>query len=177
MATEIFKDVKGFEGYYQISNLGRLKSLRNTRGRLRDNPLIVKTYINGKNKQGYDAVDLHANRKHVKSSIHRLVAEAFLPNPLNLPEVNHKDEDKRNNCVENLEWCDRKYNVNYGTFLERTRRSRKIKITFMDTGAVEVLPSELDVYKAHGFVQRLVRECCNGIREQAYGCRFNFVED
>lgn len=174
MATEIFKDVKGFEGYYQISNLGRLKSLRSTRGRLRDRPIIVKTWIDGKNKRGYDTVLLCVEKRKKKYKIHRLVAEAFLPNPLNLPEVNHKDEDKRNNFVENLEWCDRKYNCNYGTTLERTRRSRKIKITFMDTGEVEVLPSELDVYKAHGFTQRIVRECCNGIREQAYGCRFEF---
>lgn len=170
---EIFVGIKGYEGKYLISNFGRVASLLTTRGRIRNTPLILKTFISGKNKSGYDEVRLGKNTKN--KTIHRLVAEAFLPNPLNLPEINHKDEDKRNNCVENLEWCDRKYNANYGTTLERTRRSRKIKITFMDTGAVEVLPSELDVYKAHGFVQRLVRECCKGMREEAYGCRFEFA--
>ena len=102
---EIFKDVKGYEGYYEVSNLGRVRSTsyKGTR--------ILKPSL----KSRYKIVVFCINQIKVHKLVHRLVAEAFIPNPDNLPQVNHKDEDKTNNCVENLEWCDVKYNSNFGT--------------------------------------------------------------
>lgn len=106
--NEIWKDIKDYEGLYQISNLGNVKSLNyNHTGKEK----LLKPQIT---KDGYCRVQLSQNNKHKQHSIHRLVAQAFLPNPDNLPCVNHKDEWKQNNIVSNLEFCDNYYNANFG---------------------------------------------------------------
>lgn len=110
---EIFKEIKNYEGLYSVSNLGNVYSIRRNK--------ILKNI----EKCGYLCVDLKVNQKAKFKTIHRLVAEAFIENPKNLPCVNHKDEDKHNNRVENLEWCTYKYNNNYGTAIER--RAAKVK--------------------------------------------------
>lgn len=104
---EIFKDIEGYEGLYQISNYGRVKSLKNRQG----NVQLLKQQVK---PNGYCQVSLYKNNKYGYFNVHRLVAIAFIPNPNNLPEVNHIDEDPTNNRVDNLEWCTRSYNINYG---------------------------------------------------------------
>ena len=108
-----------YRGLYQVSSEGRVKSLNYRRTR---QERILKTRYN---KQGYLQVSLHKNGKGKNFRIHRLVAFAFIENnsPLIKTEVNHKDENKMNNCVENLEWCNREYNNNYGTRNERASKS------------------------------------------------------
>lgn len=123
---EVWKDIQGYEGLYQVSNLGRVRHLPYTikwGGKLEHRPL--KESNQHKNTGGYCIVVLSKNSKSKQFLIHRLVAQAFIPNPDNLPEVNHIDEDKTNNKVDNLEWCDRKYNINYGTRTERAVKTRK----------------------------------------------------
>ncbi len=108
--TEEWKDIKGYEGLYQISNLGRVKSLPKVRDlyfRTDERILALSTH------KGYLQVGLHKNNKRKLYRVHRLVAETFIPNPNNYKEVNHKDCNKQNNYIDNLEWCDRKYNVSY----------------------------------------------------------------
>ena len=110
---EIWKDIEGYEGLYQVSNLGRVKSLKyNKTGRER----ILKI---DKNKNGYLYILLYKNNKRKHYRIHRLVANAFIENPNNYPYINHKDECKSNNNVNNLEWCSPKYNINHGTCIKR----------------------------------------------------------
>lgn len=125
LSTEVWKDVVGYEGLYKVSSLGRVRSLdrvvthKNGRKRLFKGKLLTPF------KNEYFMVVLSKNGKKSSSNIHRLVAQAFIPNTNNLPEVNHKDEDKTNNRLSNLEWCTRKYNINYGTAIERSVKTRK----------------------------------------------------
>ena len=112
---EIWKPVLGFEEYFEISNLGNLKRKmfyrRNWQGKMvkvNTNKIVKPT-----KDRGYLKINLSVNGKRYLKYIHRLVAEAFIPNPNNYKEVNHIDSNPSNNCVDNLEWCNRKYNINY----------------------------------------------------------------
>ena len=129
MYNEEWKDIKGYEGLYQVSSEGRYKScdrfiLRKNRwGKINKvfyPGQVMKKYINNK---GYYTARLSKNNKSSTKLIHRLVAEAFIGNPNNLPEINHKDENKENNRADNLEWCTRQYNNNYGIQSKEGRRT------------------------------------------------------
>lgn len=111
---EIWKDIENYEGLYQVSNLGRVRSLDRVVTNYRGS-FIKKGEIKAQSNlsKGYKGVCLCKDGKQKTHKVHRLVAQAFLPNPNNLPQVNHKDEDKTNNRVDNLEWCDNEYNINY----------------------------------------------------------------
>lgn len=114
--SEVFLSVPGYEGLYEVSNLGNVKSLR--RGKL---------LKQSSDKNGYKILSLTKDGKSVAFLVHRLVAMTFLPNPQGLPEVNHKDETHDNNVLENLEWCSRSYNRNYGTYRERMSKALRGK--------------------------------------------------
>ena len=117
--NEEWRDIEGYEGLYQVSNLGRVKSL-NCRGHKGCIGILTPRF-DGK---GYEMVALYKEGKARNTKVHRLVAQAFIPNPNNYPQVNHKDEDKTNNCVDNLEWCDTQYNNTYGTRIERMLKTK-----------------------------------------------------
>ena len=117
--NEEWRDIKGYEGRYQVSNLGRVKSL-NYNHTSREKILKAR-----EDKVGYLYLNLYKNNKRKTHKVHRLVAQAFIENPNNYPQVNHKDENKSNNRVENLEWCTHRYNLNYGT--RNQRASEKMK--------------------------------------------------
>ena len=150
---------------YKVSNTGKVKSLKYGKEH------ILKPR---NNKKSYKQVILYSNGKIKPILVHRLVAEAFIPNPYNLPEVNHKDENKNNNNVTNLEWCSHKYNMNFGT---RTKRSAKAhtgiyntktskKVICIETGIVYQSLSEIK--RQIGFSQSNISQCCNGKRKSAY---------
>lgn len=130
---EQWRDIKGYEGLYQVSNLGNIKSLtrvqcyayanKGRRYRVTKEQLLIPAPT-GENH--YLCVTLYKDGKKRTKAIHRLVAETFIPNPFNLTQVNHKDEDKSNNSVSNLEWCTCKYNINYGS--GNLRRSATMKV-------------------------------------------------
>ena len=105
LPNEIWKDIQGYENLYKISNLGRILSLKIISSY--NLPRIIKTFINS---TGYSNVQLKNNKKYKNFLLHRLLAIAFIPNPFNLDFINHKDGNKLNNILENLEWCTRKYN-------------------------------------------------------------------
>lgn len=169
--NEIWKNIKDFE-MYQVSNYGRVKSLRNN--------IILKKNVNSSN--GYEQVTLH-NKGYVKTfSVHRLVAEAFLKNPQNLPQVNHRNEIKTDNKVEivngrvvytNLEWCDAKYNANYGTKNDKFKKQTK---QFTLKGElVKVWSSLAEIQEKLGFRKSNLSSCCNGRLPHAYGFVWRFV--
>ena len=126
---EDWKPIKDFE-VYLVSNLGNVYSTKSKK----------KMHLH-KMKNGYMHINLSKNNKKHSFYVHRLVANAFIPNPKNLPQVNHKDENKENNCVSNLEWCSNQYNQNYGTLSQRKSENLKAKcngneVLCVETGVV-----------------------------------------
>lgn len=166
---EIFKDIEGYEGLYQISNFGNVKSLRFGKEKI-----LKERTING-----YLAVNLHKDGKKKSYLVHRLVASAFLPNPNNLLQVNHIDEVKTNNRVDNLEWCSAKYNVNYGLrmqrFIESNTNNPKIskKVICIETG--KIYPSTCEVERELGFYQTHISAACRGKYKTAYGFHWRYI--
>ena len=123
--TEVFKDIKGYPNY-QISNLGRVWSKKRQ--------IYLKPH---KNNSGYLSVVLPSiNGKYKRELIHRLVALTFIDNPNNYPCVNHKDENKENNSASNLEWCDRSYNINYGSRNEKVGKKNEKPVKCIETGII-----------------------------------------
>ena len=171
--TAIYDDVV-YEGLYQVSNLGNILSLnyRNTGRAELMNPW--------EDKDGYLKIGLRKNRKTDFILVHRLVAQTFLPNPDNLPQVNHKDENKANNRVENLEWCDGKYNHNYGTINQRISKANtngklsKPVLQLSLTGElIREYPSANECGR-NGFERSGVIRCCNGKQKTHKGFRWMY---
>ena len=156
--SETWKDVVGYEGFYQVSNKGNVRSVarKDSRGH-RCGGRILKLQYNG---YGYIQAKLCKNGKSKKKSAHRLVAEAFIPNPKGFLEVNHKDENKSNNRVENLEWCTREYNVNYGTRTEKT--SKKVRAVNIETSEVLTFNSTREAGR-NGYSHSGVAAACGGV--------------
>ena len=163
---EIWRDIEGYEGLYQISNKGNVKSLYNGSER------ILKPRDNGR---GYYKIELYNDgvRKYFK--LHRLVAQAFIPNPHNLPEINHRDENKKNNCVENLEWIRHIDNCNYGTRNERI--SRKILQYSRSGEFIREWPSAIEVERLLGIHRVNIAQCCKGKRKSAGGFIWRYKEE
>lgn len=162
---EIWKDIAGYEGLYQVSNLGRIKSL-NYKHTSRERILKTK-----KNRSGYVVVNLNQAGKRKTYSIHRLVAQAFIDNPQNLPMVNHRDENKQNNIVSNLEWCTSKYNTNYGTCIERRAKKTSKPVIGIDkvTGLIVKFPSAHEASRQTGIDQGYITNCLKGRYKTAGG--------
>ena len=165
--SEVWRDVTGYEGLYKVSNKGNVFSVvrKDSMGR----ECGGRTLKQLRDKVGYLRVTLYKNDARKHKFIHRLVLEAFVPNPNNYPEVNHRDEDKANNCVENLEWCTSKYNNNHGTRIEKSARtnSKKIRAVNVETG--EVLTFNSGVEAINKGYSRAVYEACNGIYRDSNG--------
>lgn len=166
--TEVWKDIKGYEGLYQVSDLGRVRSLKFGKERL---------LVGRKNTYGYLQVKLCKDGKMKSCLVHRLVAQAFIPNPNGLQEVNHKDECKTNNVVTNLEWCEHKYNMNYGTGHERSAKA-KSKAVYQYTlngSLVKLYPSVNEAERITGYNNGNIVNCCNGKYKQAYGYLWSYT--
>lgn len=168
---EIWKDVPGYEGYYQVSTFGNVRSVDRVTENNRNNPKRTQWYrfFPGKTitpeltQGGYLRVKLTKLRQRNKFFIHRLVAQTFIKNPLNLPFVNHKDENKLNNNVTNLEWCDHDYNMHYGTLQQRKAESHKKPIIqYSELGEfIKECASATDAAKELGFVQQRICLACS----------------
>ena len=164
--AEIFKEINDFEGYY-ISNLGRVKSCK----RKTEKFIAVKD-----DTHGYLIVKLWKDNKQYSKKIHRLVAEAFISNPENLRDVNHKDENKHNNCVENLEWINHKDNINYGTRNERANKTKSKAIIQLDLNGnvINEFISSYDAERQLDISESNINQCCNGKRKTAGGYKWQF---
>lgn len=177
LTLEIWKDISGYENEYQVSNFGNVRSL--TKQVAHKNGLAIK---NGKmlklskRRKGYVCVNLSSNGKSRSYEVQRLVALAFIHNPNNYPCVNHKDENKENNNVENLEWCTYAYNNAYGSCREKATSSRvngaMAKKVFQYTRNMEFIceyPSLAEVKRLFGYDASKISLCARGERKSAYG--------
>ena len=169
---EIWKDIADYEGQYMVSNLGRVKSLEHKlrNGHIWRERVLAITYCEDK----YGRILLSKNNNHKRFLIHRLVAEAFLENPDNLPQVNHKDENPKNNTVDNLEWCTAKYNNNYGTHNDRMRKTQGKPVVCVETGIV--YQSAREIKRKLGYNNTLIGACCKSKNRTAYGYHWKYVE-
>jgi hypothetical protein len=177
MHDEIWRDIPGFEGYYMVSNLGRVKSLpRKTNNQYGKTERVLKPgWV--KKKDSYKFVHLSKDGIRVKFLLHRLVAAAFIPNPNNLPFINHKDCNPENNRADNLEWCDARYNVNYGDRNEKAGKalSRKVYQYDKTTGAlIATYDSALDAEeKVPGVWAQNIGKCCSGSLQSTGGFKWS----
>ena len=166
--SEIWQDIAGYEGLYMISDKGNVYSVERKDSMGREcggRTLTPKT-----NPDGYPRIALNKNGTTKQYLIHRLVAQAFIPNPNNYLEINHKDEDKSNNNVENLEWCTRKYNINFGTGIERAtqKQSKKVKAINVKTGEVLTFNSAKEA-ENKGYSRQIVNRACGGVYKNTKG--------
>lgn len=185
---EIWKDVVGYEGYYQVSNLGRVRSVdRIVKGCFgstqHKKSIILSPAIN---TAGYYSVALVRNAKSKSYRVHRLVAEAFLPNPNSLPVINHKDENKLNNSVENLEWCTYSYNTTYNNSMLKRIITRNINKSYgcekkvyqynIDGHLIKIWKSLMEVSRELHIPWGNIANCCRGQknRHTAYGYKWSY---
>ena len=177
---EIWKDVKGYEGLYQVSNLGRVRSL----DRYVNNRHKTKTLKKGRmlinslhKKTGYLIVSLSKNGFFKVKKVHQLVAIAFIPNVNGYNQINHKDEDKTNNKVDNLEWCDSLYNNNYGSHaknISKTRNKNKkgYKTVIQYNQKLEIINiynSTREAARLNNADNSIISKCCRGLRKDYLG--------
>ena len=177
MDGEVWKDVVGYEGLYMVSNLGNVDSVR----------FLKRKRLHRRVKDGYCFVVLCNNTDRKQKAVHRLVAEAFIPKAdATFNEINHIDENPSNNCVENLEWCNRKYNMNYGTQKERSiqtgrargRRVSGVRVIQFDRDGNKVAEylSIRDAQRATGIDATTITKCCSGYfqRKTAGGYKWEY---
>lgn len=166
--SEIWKTIENYPSY-MVSNMGRVKSLNFGR--------TGKEGIMSPRKSGNGHLKITLSNGITKTDflVHRLVATHFIPNPNNLPEVNHKDEDKTNNCVDNLEWCDRRYNVNYGKHSPKIVLSKSVIQYSLDGYMLKVWDSISDAQKEVPNTRKIC-DCCQGKRNKAGGYIWKYYD-
>ena len=166
---EEWKDIKGYEGLYQVSNKGRIRNTKN---------YILKPQISGKSP--YQMISLFKDNKSKRFTIHRLVATHFIPNPRHLPIINHKDENKLNNNTENLEWCDYKYNLEYGNAKEKMikknqNHTRNKAVQCIETK--EIYKSTREAERQTGIFHSEITKVCKGKRKSVHGLHWKYINN
>lgn len=164
--NEIWKQYK--DTNYEVSNLGNVRNIKTKR--------MLKPW---KDLDDYLVVGFYVRKGKVKKyKVHRLVAETFIPNYDNLPCVNHKNENKQNNCVDNLEWCTHEYNNIYGTRIERMVKAKSKTVLQLrkDGSLVRVWSSVNEIYRKLGYFYGNINQCCLGKRHSAYGFKWCYAK-
>lgn len=169
---EEWMPVVGYEGLYIVSNTGRVKAINYHREKKEK---LLTIY----DCKGYKFVHLYKKGNPRKGQIHRLVAMAFIPNPNNYPIINHKDENPSNNNVENLEWCDYKYNANYGNRsikIGAKKNKRIIQLT-KDGEYIREYASFKEAQEETGLQYTNISKVCRGIRELCGGYKWKYIDN
>lgn len=187
---EIWKDIEGYEGLYQVSDMGNVRSFDRVI-EVERNGITMKQHRKGKvlrqlpRRHGYLAVFLYkSDGRRTHESVHRLVASAFCERENEATEVNHKNEIKTDNRAENLEWITHKENTNYGTTQERrsakirnNERSTPIRQKTLDGELVKEYPSIGEAFRQTGYRQGNIHKCLKGTYSHAYGYKWEYVNN
>lgn len=180
MKGEIWKDIEGYEGLYQVSNMGRVRSLkrtvRNARGLYKKPERIMKPYDNG---TGYLQIQLSKEGKSKNIYLHRLVAIAFCENLEGYKEINHIDENKLNNRADNLEWCSRSYNCTYNGLAKRTPKKHRKPVFSVnkESGLIMYWESISEAERCTGINNSCITSCCQGKQKSAGGHIWFYADD
>ena len=191
---EVWKDIPGYEGLYQVSDMGRIKRIAGYKKRNKwgSYTILPEKYMKSSfDKDGYLRIGLAKDRERKTYHVHRLVALAFLPNPNNYPQINHKDENKQNNAVDNLEWCTCSYNINYGTRNDKiaskynkkkrtgadpnSKFARKVAQYDLAGNLIRVWASISLVEQELGANHSSIIQNCQGKRKMVYGYKWAYV--
>lgn len=182
---EIWKDIQGYEGLYQVSNLGRVKSLKrlsNDRGGYRTIEEKIKNTRSC--RKDYQIINLSKNGTFKTYRLHRLVAETFIPNHNNYPQVNHIDGNKQNNCVSNLEWCNNSYNQKHAYFNKLNKRryaefnpnSKKVNQYDLDGNFIKTWNSIIEASTKLNIKHSGICSCCIGIYKTSGGYKWKYTD-
>jgi hypothetical protein len=155
LKCEIYRDIPGYEGYYQASNKGNVRSVRTGR-------ILAQTKNNG----GYPMVSISVNCKHEMKTVHRLVAQAFIENPLNHRDVNHIDGDKTNNDSDNLEWVEHSDNIRH-SYSELKQRRNDVAVKCIETGMI--YRSIKEASEKIGISRGAIQHAIDGLTRRAGG--------
>lgn len=180
---EVWKDVRGYEGLYEVSNFGNVRSLN-----WRNEGIVRNLYLKRHNR-GYLQVELANGNKKQMFLVHRLVAQAFIPNPYALPQINHIDEDKHNNSADNLEWCTQSQNMKAfqkthngcravkprGNSKQSLRNKYKIQQLTIDGKLVNTWDFAFEAKRKFNYNTTSIWECCEGKRKSAYGYKWQYA--
>lgn len=179
--SEIWRDIDGYEGLYQVSNKGRIKSLQRIVSHGKSGSFSVKERIlsSADKGLGYMVVGLSKNGRKKTWRVHRLVAKAFIPNPNNYDLINHKDKNPSNNAVENLEWCDYQYNNTYADHKEVSSKAQsKLVMQFTMKGDfVARYYGAVEAEKETGVCRTCINACCRGDLQSSGGYRWKLESD
>lgn len=178
--SEIWKAIPGYEGFYEVSDQGRVRSLGRVIVGRNGKKYKCCCRVLQQHFDRYYSVELWIRGSRKRINVHRLVAMAFVPNPKGYNVVNHKDEDSKNNKVENLEWCTTKYNLNYGTARERRGRKRWVAVIATDKDGNEYrFESMAEAAEKTGAGFRNIGMCCQGAkgRSTAGGYRWRYARN
>ena len=185
---EIWKDIKGYKGLYQVSNLGNVRSLRYCN---KNEVKNLKQYeLDNKAKKRYLAVTLSKNNINTKKLVHRLVAETFIPNPCNYLQVNHIDGNKKNNRADNLEWCTQKHNIQEAWRLKLITRDgvhgfannlpdnrRKVKQYSINGELIKIWESISIASRELNISPSTICQCCRGKFKQTAGYIWKYADN
>lgn len=188
MITEVWRPIPGLYGY-EVSSFGNARSWwkKGKKGigmgkgsgprEISEFPKLMKQHADSDGYMTTSVTDANGVHKSVK--VHRLVAMAFVPNPENLPQINHKDENKLNNHFDNLEWCTTQYNLRYGTRTQRSADSRSIEISCydLDGNHIRDYKSMTEANRILNAKDNHINGCCHGARNQAHGFQWRFKSE
>lgn len=175
LLNEEWRDIAGYEGLYKVSSYGRVKSLpvwkRYKKGK------ILKSNKNRKN--GYLKITLCKDGGKISKLVHRIVIKEFIPNFNNLPQINHKDENKENNRIDNLEWCTSKYNINYGygKYKHAEHLKRKVLQYDINMNFIKEWDSATEAWRSLTIHKNNIMKCCKKQQKTAGGYIWRYADD